>query len=354
MQHDEAFSTRQSTLPRSSPGAALLPGLPVLSEWSHGMRRLGGDREALWLHEKQALVAALAAHQAQLERMRAELQAARGIITEHQRVQHDLAMAHQIQRQMLPDVFPDIPGLALAATTLPTRGIGGDFYEVVQLDRHRVALLLGDVAGTGIHAALEMARLMGDFQACVRTGAAPQDVIQILNRWWCQRHTRVSSFVTVQYAVLDLAAHRLQFICAGHPPILRRRADGHVEPLGAAPNIPLGIEDRFPYHQETCALAPGETLLLYSDGVYQRQSPQGERLGLPRLQEVLSAAPTHPAAILQTIHTALSTFGDPGTLHDDTTLLCAHLHADRPPTPGWRVGMRAHTAPRGQRGGQER
>ena len=71
--------------------------------------------------------------------MRAERQAARGIITEHQRVQRDLAMAHQIQRQMLPDVFPDIPGLPLATTTLPARGIGGDFYEVVQLERHRVA-----------------------------------------------------------------------------------------------------------------------------------------------------------------------------------------------------------------------
>jgi serine phosphatase RsbU (regulator of sigma subunit) len=130
--------------------------------------------------------------------MRAELQAARGIITEHQRVQRDLAMAHQIQRQMLPDVFPDIPGLTLAATTLPARGIGGDFYEVVQLERHRVALLLGDVAGTGIHAALEMARLMWDFHACVRACAEPQSVIQTLNRWWCQRHTRVSALVTMQ------------------------------------------------------------------------------------------------------------------------------------------------------------
>ena len=352
MQHGEAFSTHQSTLPRSSPSAAQPPVLTMLSEPSHGMRRLGGEREALWRHEKQALVAALAAQQAQLERMRAELQAARGIITEHQRVQRDLAMAHQIQRQMLPDVFPDIPGLTLAARTLPARGIGGDFYEVMRLDRHRVALLLGDVAGTGIHAALEMARLMGDFHACVRACAEPQSVIQTLNRWWCQRHTRVSSFVTVQYAVLDLAAHRLQFICAGHPPILRRRTDGHVEPLGVAPNIPLGIEDRFPYHQETCVLAPGETLLLYSDGVYERQNPQGERLGLLRVQEVLSAAPTHPAAILQTMHTALATFGDSGTLHDDTTLLCAHLRADRLPTPGWRVGTRAHTVPRGQHGGQ--
>jgi serine phosphatase RsbU (regulator of sigma subunit) len=318
--------------------------LTTLSERPHRICRREGEREALWLHEKQGLIEALAAQQAQLEQMRVELRAARGIIAEHQRVQRDLAIACQIQRQMLPDVFPDVPGLALAATTLPSRGIGGDFYDVVRLDRHRVGLLLGDVAGTGIHAALEMARLMGDFRACVRACAEPQSVIQTLNGWWCQRHTRVSSFVTMQYLVLDLAAHCLHFICAGHPPILRRRAGGHVEPLGAASNIPLGIEDRFSYHQETCSFAPGDTLLLYSDGVYECQSPQGERLGLPRLQELLTVAPAHPAAILHIIHTALATFGDARTLHDDTTLLCAHLHADRYPLPGARVRACTHDA----------
>jgi phosphoserine phosphatase RsbU/P len=332
MQRSEAFSTRQSPLPRNNLGAAP-PLVPTTrSEPARGLRKLRGEAHALLRYERQMLAAALAAQQAQLERMRAELRAARGIIAEHQRVQHDLAMAQQIQRQMLPAVFPDIPGLALAAMTRPAQGVGGDLYDVVRLDTHRVALLLGDVAGKGIPAALEMARLLGDFRACVRVSAATQDVIQTLNRWWCQRHTRVSTFVTVQYVVLDLAAHCMQFICAGHPPILRRRADGYVEPLGTAPNIPLGIEAKFPYQQETCALAPGETLLLYSDGVYERQSRQGERLGLPRLQEVLAAAPPHPAAMITTIQAALVMFGDARTLQDDMTLLCAHLHADSPPT----------------------
>ena len=217
MQRSEAFSTRQSPLPRNNLGAAP-PLVPTTrSEPARGLRKLRGEAHALLRYERQMLAAALAAQQAQLERMRAELRAARGIIAEHQRVQHDLAMAQQIQRQMLPAVFPDIPGLALAAMTRPAQGVGGDLYDVVRLDTHRVALLLGDVAGKGIPAALEMARLLGDFRACVRVSAATQDVIQTLNRWWCQRHTRVSTFVTVQYVVLDLAAHCMQFICAGPP-----------------------------------------------------------------------------------------------------------------------------------------
>jgi phosphoserine phosphatase RsbU/P len=325
MQRGKAFSTRQSTLPRSILEAAPPPVPTTQYELSRGFRKLGGNMHARWLQEKQVLVEELAAKNAQLERMRAELRATRGIIAEYERVQRDLELARQIQRQMLPEAFPAVPGLGLAATTLPSRGIGGDFYDVVRLDRHRVGLLLGDVAGKGIHAALAMARLMGDFRACVRDCAEPQGVMQALNGLLCQRHTRVSSFVTMQYLVLDLAAHCMHFICAGHPPILRRRAGGHVEPLGAASNIPLGIEESFPYHQETCAFASGDTLLLYSDGVYECPSRQGERLGLARLQEWFTDAPTHPEAIITTMQTALATFGDASTLHDDTTLLCAYL-----------------------------
>jgi sigma-B regulation protein RsbU (phosphoserine phosphatase) len=272
-------------------------------------------------------------------------------MAEHQRIQRDLALARQMQRQMLPDVFPDIPGLVLAATTRPARGVGGDFYDVVRLDTHRVCLLLGDVAGKGIPAALTMARLMGDLRACVYACAEPQAVIQRLNGVLCQRQSRVSAFVTMQYLVLDLAAHRMDFICAGHPPILLRRARGHVEPLGSVANIPLGIEARFPYRQEHGTYALGDTLLLYSDGVYECQSRQGERLGLRRLQEVVTAAPPHPEALMRAIHTTLATFGDATPLHDDTTLLCAHMCAEMPPLGWWHRGTRAHPAHLGARGG---
>jgi phosphoserine phosphatase RsbU/P len=344
MQGGTAYATHQSPRPKNSRGAAPPPISTTWSALAPRTRQRGGDRHPLWRQEKQVLIEALAAQEEQLERMQVQLQAARDIIAEYDQVQRDLALARQMQCQMLPDAFPDVPGLIVAATTQPARGIGGDFYDVVRLDTHRVGLLVGDVAGKGIPAALEMARLQGDFRACVRASAEPQGVMQTLNRWLCQRHTRVSTFVTVQYVVLDLAAHRLHFICAGHPPLLRRRADGRVEPLGAAPNIPLGIEAQFPYHQETCACAPGETLLLYSDGVYERQNAPGERLGLPRLQAWFSTAPPDPTALIQTLQAVLATFGDAGPLQDDTTLLCAHLGADRPPKWNGLQSQSAETA----------
>ena len=155
-------------------------------------------------------------------------------------------------------------------------------------------LLLGDVSGKGIPAALQMARLMGEFRACVSHCADPQSVMQVLNGLLCQRNLRFGSFVTVQYVVLDVRQRHMQFICAGHPPILLRHADGQIERLGAAPNIPLGVDETFAYHQEERQLVAGDTLLLYSDGTYERQDIQGVQLGLPawrvslRLRPVLS------------------------------------------------------------------
>ena len=100
----------------------------------------------------------------------------------------------------------------------------------------------------------------------------------MLNGLLCQRNLSFSWFVTVQYLVLDVGQRQIQFICAGHPPILLRHADGQLERLGAAPNIPLGIDDTFAYHQEERQLVAGDTLLFYSDGTYERQDFRGNSL----------------------------------------------------------------------------
>ena len=105
--------------------------------------------------------------------------------------------------------------------------------------------------------------------------------MQVLNGLLCQRNLRFGWYVTVQYVVLDVRQRHMQFICAGHPPILLRHADGQIEHLGAAPNIPLGVEETFAYHQEERQLMAGDTLLLYSDGTYERRDSQGVQLGLP-------------------------------------------------------------------------
>jgi len=281
--------------------------------------------QSILLDEKQALVEALAAKNAALEHALSELQAALATVAEHERVKRDLEIAREIQQQMLPATFPCAPGLHLHATTVPATWVGGDFYDAVDLEDGRVGLLLGDVSGKGMPAAMQMARLMGEFRACVSHCAEPQRVMQVLNDLLCQRNLRFSSFVTIQYLVLDVGQRQIQFICAGHPPILLRHADGQLELLGAAPNIPLGIDATFVYHQEERQLIAGDTLLFYSDGTYERHDPQGEQLGLLRLEKLFAAAPSSPEAIISTLQATLDAFSDAGGAQDDTTLLCAQV-----------------------------
>jgi serine phosphatase RsbU (regulator of sigma subunit) len=281
--------------------------------------------QEMLLREKQALVEELAAKNTALERALSELRAAMTTVAEHERVQRDLEIARQIQRQMLPAALPQLPGLQLHATTVPSRWVGGDFYDAVCLGPRRVGLLLGDVAGKGIPAAMQMARLMGEFRACVSHRINPGGVMQVLNGLLCQRNVPWTSFVTVQYLVLDLAQGFVRFICAGHPPILLCRANGQIDQLGSVSNIPLGIEAGFVYRQETQRLAPGDRLLLYSDGAYEVQNTQGAMLGLLRLAELFAAAPPHPKAAIDALQGDLAAFGDTHSLHDDTTFLCARL-----------------------------
>jgi serine phosphatase RsbU (regulator of sigma subunit) len=288
------------------------------------LRRRNHEQEVL-LGEKQVLLEELAAKNTALERALTELRAALATVAEHERVKRDLEIAREIQRQMLPATFPRLPGLQLHATTVPSRWVGGDFYDAVDLGTQRIGLLLGDVAGKGVPAAMQMARFMGEFRACVSHRPDPGEVMQVLNGLLCRRNIQWTSFVTVQYLVLDLERRHLQFICAGHPPILLCRADGRIEQLGSQPNVPLGIDDAFMYRQEEHWLEPEDRLLLYSDGAYELQDTSGEMFGLLRLAELFATVPPSPIAAIEAIQEALNAFSDAHSPRDDTTFLCARL-----------------------------
>ncbi|MCZ6871951.1 MAG: SpoIIE family protein phosphatase [bacterium] len=278
--------------------------------------------QELLLQEKQCLVEELAGKNTALEDALAELREAMQTVAEHERVKRDLEIAHEIQQQMLPSDFPALPGVQVYGTTVPSRWVGGDFFDVVCLDTRLLGVLLGDVAGKGVPAAIQMARLMGEFRACVSHCAEPEYVAQTLSGLLWQRNKRRASFVTMQYLLLDQAQQTLQFVCAGHPPILLSHADGATERLGALPNLPLGIDDQFIYRQESYQLSPGDRLLLYSDGAYELQNAEGDMLGLSRLVELFARSSGSPTDTIEVIQQNLDRFSDMQRPHDDTTLLC--------------------------------
>lgn len=276
-------------------------------------------------HAQEILLSELADKNAKLEQALADLRAAMATVAEHERVKRDLEIAREIQQQMLPTTFPQLPRLQLYATTVPSQWVGGDFYDAVCLDNQRIGLLLGDVAGKGIPAAMQMAKFMGEFHASVSHRPEPAEVAQVLNELLCQRNVQWTSFVTVQYLVMDLEQRHMQFICAGHPPILLCHADGQIERLGSYPNLPLGVDETFTYRQEECWLQPDDRLLLYSDGAYELSNAQGEMWGLARLEARFAAAPSAPLATIETLQAALDAFGAVHGPRDDTTLLCARI-----------------------------
>lgn len=282
------------------------------------------DQERL-LAEKQTLVDELAAKNSALEQALGELRVAMATVAEHERVRRDLEIAREIQQHMLPLTFPQSPQFRMHAVTEPATWVGGDFYDALCLDGRYVGILLGDVSGKGIPAAMQMARLMGEFRACVSHCAQPASVMQTLNELLCQRNGSIGFFVTAQYVLLDLQQRQAQFVCAGHPPIMLRHATGQVEHLGVQPNIPLGIDETFSYQQEAWALTAGDTLLCYSDGLYERQDPEGDLLGLSRLTALFAAAPEEPRAIIEALRSAVDLFGAHEGLHDDTSLLCVQF-----------------------------
>ena len=288
--------------------------------------RQRNEQQEFLLAEKLLLVEELAAKNVELERTLAQLQKAMETVAEHERVTRDLEIARQIQRQMLPATFPQLPRLELDATTVPSQWVGGDFYDAVRLDTHRVCLLLGDVSGKGIPAAMQMARLMGEFRACVSQRSDPVSVVQALNESVYARNVEWTSFVTVQYVVLDLEAQQMQYICAGHPPLFLCHTDARVDWLGKEPNLPLGVDAAFRYRQEECALVAGDRLLLYSDGAYEVQNAAGEMLGLSRLAALLSQTPLLPHMTIRTLQDELAAFADqPQNAYDDTTFVCARM-----------------------------
>ncbi len=275
-------------------------------------------------NEKLRLVDELAAKNAELERTLEQLQKAMETVAEHQRVTRDLEIARQIQFQMLPTTFPQVPGLELFASTVPSQRVGGDFFDVIYDGKSRVCVLLGDVSGKGIPVAMQMARLMGEFRACVKQREDPMSVVHVLNDSVCARNLHWTSFVTLQYVVIDLAQQTLEFICAGHPPLIMCHADGEVEWLGRAENLPLGIDVSFAYQSETASMVPGDRLLLYSDGAYEAKNDAGQMFSLDRLTTSFAVTPHAPEAAIQVLRHRLALYAAADSLADDTTFFCIH------------------------------
>lgn len=321
---DERFANAQSMLlagVRSLAAAPLLtpertPGLIVL-ESRAGARQFA--EEDLELLVSLASVAAL-----HLRNLELALEAA-----ERRRLEEELALARRIQKTLLPDRLPDVPGWSLHGANVPSRGVSGDYYEVVTRQEGReLVLMIADVSGKGMGASLLTVSLQALSEGPVEDGLPPEEICARLSRQLFRR-TPPEKYATAFLGVLEPATGLLRYTNAGHNPALVIRTDGSVERLGAT-GPPLGLLPSAPFGYRQTTLAPGDLLVLYTDGFVEAENPDGEEYGLDRLQSVCLGSARDGEELATALDRDLEGFVRGVPFADDRTLVTARRLPDRP------------------------
>ncbi|UGS37610.1 SpoIIE family protein phosphatase [Capillimicrobium parvum] len=230
-------------------------------------------------------------------------------------------IAQQLQRALLPERLPSVPGLRLAARYLPGGAgtkVGGDWYDALALPGGRLALVMGDVAGRGVIAAATMGQLRSALRAYALEDVGPAEVLTRLNRF--QMLLAEDSMATVVLLVLDPQSGTVRYANAGHPPPIL--LDGDHEPvfLDGARSTPLGALDDALYTEATAELGPGTTVVLYTDGLVERRGSTLDE-GFARLRDVLAAGGHEPEELCEAI---LGGALGAATSSDDVTFVVAN------------------------------
>jgi sigma-B regulation protein RsbU (phosphoserine phosphatase) len=243
---------------------------------------------------------------------------------QRERANREMEIAREVQERLFPQEMPDLPGATIAGYCRPALGVGGDYYDVIDLGEGRVGLAVGDVSGKGISAALLMASLRASLRGVTLDG--PRDFAKLMHKVnrLVYEASASNRYATFFFASYDPATRRLECVNAGHnPPVLLRgsevirlEADGPV----------VGLLPFAPYTEQGLVLEPGDTLILYTDGISEAMTSNDEEWGDERMIAAAQAAKDKPASeLLDAIFVGVDTFTAGAPQHDDMTLLVLKL-----------------------------
>jgi sigma-B regulation protein RsbU (phosphoserine phosphatase) len=254
-----------------------------------------------------------------LERRNAELQLFVERSTAQLEMQdQELQRAREIQESLLPTDIPQIPGFEVAAAWQPAQAVGGDYFDVLRLSKNRLGICIADVSGKGVSAALLMANVQATVRAFARDTESPARVCSRVNSVLCG-NIASGKFVSFFYGVLDADQRTLEYCNAGHPcPVVVSRNNVQQLPAGGAV---LGVFPAWTYENATIALAPGDRLLLFTDGITEACGPNGEEFGEEKLADGAKIFHTSSAPDLNgKLLTQVTDFCE-SHFQDDATLL---------------------------------
>ena len=258
------------------------------------------------------------ASQASIAIQKAQLHEA---VLKQKEVERDMQVARDVQRGFLPDRSPDIAGYEFFDYYEPTEQVGGDYFDFLHLPDGRLAVVVADVVGHGIAAALLMAKLSAETRNALYSEPTPADAVTHLNERLAQLN--IQRFVTLICVVLDPRSHTAVIVNAGHMAPLWRRAGGGVEQPGEElAGIPLGITNGISYRQTEIGLAAGDTLMLFTDGIHESIDASGAFYSIDRLRTHMAEKGASPALVGQYVIDDVRRFLGRAPQNDDMCLVC--------------------------------
>lgn len=240
------------------------------------------------------------------------------------RLDHEVQIASQIQRQLQPKTLPQTAEVSVDAFTLACHSVGGDCYDVVSLPGNRHGFFVGDISGKGISASLLASLLQGVIFTTAALDIAPVEIVKRVNQFLCERSAE-ERYATMFYAVLDPAGN-FDYVNAGHVPALVRRQSGELEALESA-NFPAGLFPEAEYTGSVAKLHPGDYVVIYSDGVSEATNMRGDLLEDAGLRKLIQEFTGQTVAELSAaIRAGVQAFTGGAPQSDDITLLVVQYH----------------------------
>jgi sigma-B regulation protein RsbU (phosphoserine phosphatase) len=245
-------------------------------------------------------------------------------LLEKKRLDEELRIAHEVQLSLLPTAAPKLAGLDIAGMNVPSRDVGGDYYDFIPIVAGHLGIVVADVVGKGIPASIIMASFRAFLRAEIRNNYAIQTIWSKVNNLLYEI-LQIHQFVTAFYGVLDLERRRFTYSNAGHHPALLLRPDGKWRQLKRGGTV-LGICEGAAYEEEFIDFVPGDLFVLYTDGLVEAENEAKQMFGLNRVKRLVRLNADLPAAELcDALYKELRRFTQGNRLEDDTTIVVAKV-----------------------------
>jgi serine phosphatase RsbU (regulator of sigma subunit) len=237
-------------------------------------------------------------------------------------LENELQIAKKIQESFLPKEYPKVPFLEFAARCNPAKHVGGDLYDFAELEDEKVGVMIGDVSGKGVGAALYMARGISSFRTHSRTQGSAAGTLSAINDTFAKEGME-KSFITMQYIVVDKKTKRFTFSNGGHNTILHFvRNDKKIVEIDTKSGMPIGIMEGMDYEDEEIRFGDGDILFLYTDGISEAMDKKHKEFGIERVKKILMASAESPAEeIMFAMYNEIAQFSKGAPQHDDMTVI---------------------------------